>query len=179
MNDKREKLIGEGLKNIAKKFAPEMITYANVTAVNEGEKTCDVLTDDEVIYTGVLLQSEAGAAIDVLFVPVVNSRVIIAKLYECPDWVVLRFGAIAKLQINCTQIIFNGGSLNGLVTRDGTKGQLNKLENDVNALKNVFTSWVAVPNDGGAALKVAASAWAGTALVNTVDNDIENTAIKQ
>jgi phage baseplate assembly protein V len=40
--------------------------------------------------------------------------------------------------------------------------ELQKLETDINDLKTVFSGWVTVPNDGGAALKTAAAAWYGS-----------------
>jgi hypothetical protein len=44
------------------------------------------------------------------------------------------------------------------------KTELDTIINDVNALKTVFSTWVTVPNDGGAALKAGAGAWFGAPL---------------
>lgn len=84
-----------------------------------------------------------------------------------------------KILVNCDNIIFNNGSLGGLVKVEDLVTRLNNIEQDINSLKNAFTSWTPVPNDGGAALKGAASTWSGQQLTPTEKSDIENTKIKQ
>lgn len=49
------------------------------------------------------------------------------------------------------------------------KEAFDELQNDVTTLKNAFTAWVVVPQDGGAALKAAAGVWAGTPFAFTID----------
>lgn len=52
------------------------------------------------------------------------------------------------------------------------KTELDKLKDDINSLKTVFSGWIVVPNDGGAALKTAATTWYGSpVVVNTVEAD--------
>jgi hypothetical protein len=177
--DKKERHIADGLKTLAGKYAPDTIVYGNVLTVDEDNRLCNVITDDDVQINDVLLQSEEAAAIDFFILPAVNSRVIMASINNSDDWLVLKCGAIQKVLINCNDIEFNGATLGGMCKRDGVKQQLNNLENDVNNLKSAFTSWVVAPNDGGAALKATTSTWAGSNLVTTVDSDIENTNIKQ
>ena len=46
----------------------------------------------------------------------------------------------------------NGGSLGGLVKVEDITTRLNLIEKDINKLKQAFTSWSPVPQDGGAAL---------------------------
>ena len=84
----------------------------------------------------------------------------------------------SRLEIIDGQIIFNNGTV-GLPKADSLITRLNKIENDITMLKNAFTAWVVVPQDGGAALKAAAIGWASTPLNNTILNDIQNTKIKQ
>lgn len=177
--DKREKDIADALKELAKKFGPSTILYADVTSVDADNRTCDVVTDDATTITQVLLQSGEAADIDVLFIPAVNSRVLIGVIQNSADYFVVKSGELQGIKINCTAIEFNGGTLGGLPKRDGVKAQLNKLENDLNSLKTAFNGWVPVPSDGGAALKAAAAIWAGATLTATVNGDIENTQIKQ
>lgn len=57
--------------------------------------------------------------------------------------------------------------------------RLNKIEQDLNKIKQAFTSWVPKPQDGGSALKTAASSWAGSKLEETKVEDIESETIKQ
>lgn len=56
--------------------------------------------------------------------------------------------------------------------------RINAIEKDINTLKNVFSAWVTTPNDGGAALKLAAAAWAGSLLTLTQRSDYENGKVK-
>ena len=86
----------------------------------------------------------------------------------------------SSVQVQDGVITLNGGGLDGLVKLAAAVSRYNKIEADVNMLKQIFsTGWVVVPNDGGAALKAAAAVWAGNTLTETVNSDIENNAIKQ
>jgi len=49
------------------------------------------------------------------------------------------------------------------------KGELEAIVDDVNALKDVFSNWVPVPQDGGAALRSAAATWFGSAIDDPSD----------
>lgn len=175
----KEKQIKNELQQLAATYGPDVLVYADVLSVDETARTCDVVTVDDVEIKGVLLQSEEAANIDILLLPAVDSRVLVGNIENSADWVVIKCGALQAIKINCTAIEFNGGTLGGIPKRDGVKAQLNKLEQDVNNLKTVFSGWTPVPNDGGAALKASVSSWAGATLTQTVNGDIENTQIKQ
>lgn len=62
-----------------------------------------------------------------------------------------------------------GGDADNAVRFSKLKEAFDELQQSVTTLKNVFSTWVPVPNDGGAALKAAAASWAGTALVKDID----------
>ncbi len=86
--------------------------------------------------------------------------------------------ADTKLVLKGNEIIINNGNLGGLVVIGDLVEKLNNIENDLNAIKNVFSTWVPVPNDGGAALKTAATSWAGDVLAITQTENIENDKVK-
>jgi hypothetical protein len=65
------------------------------------------------------------------------------------------------------------GSYGGLVKAPELKIQLDKTNEVVNAIVNALTTWTPVANDGGAALKTAATATIGTKVVGDYSN-IEN-----
>ena len=75
-------------------------------------------------------------------------------------------------------IVFNGGNLGGLAVVGGLAKRLNLIENDINALKTVFSGWVPVPQGGGAALSTAATVWAASQLTLSQASDYENTKVK-
>lgn len=76
-------------------------------------------------------------------------------------------------------ITMNDGDLGGLVKINDLTKRLNNIESDINNLKNAFSSWQPVANDGGAALKTGTTAWAGQILTQTKNSDYENTKVKQ
>jgi hypothetical protein len=78
--------------------------------------------------------------------------------------------------VKAGKIIFNEGGP-GLVKADVITGKINVLERDLNSLKNVFKTWITVPNDGGASLRTAAASWAGSAIAETKQADIEDIKI--
>ena len=84
-----------------------------------------------------------------------------------------------KMVFGTDDIQFNDGTLAGLVTVNELVSQLNTIENDINTLKQAFTAWVPVPQDGGAALKGGTAAWSGQTLTPTQASDIENEKILQ
>ena len=94
------------------------------------------------------------------------------------DEIVVRVGE-SSVQISDKQIVFNEGEKSGLVLADKLKDKLNAIENDLNSLKAIFSSWQPIPNDGGSSLKADASGWAAQRLIKTKVTDIENDKIKQ
>jgi hypothetical protein len=71
-------------------------------------------------------------------------------------------------------IKFNDGNNAGLMISQKTAEKFNALENEINMLKAVFAGWVTVPQDGGAALKVAVTAWAAQQITSTTAKELEN-----
>lgn len=74
---------------------------------------------------------------------------------------------------------YNGGKQGGVPLVVPLTQALQSIQNDINNLKTVFSSWTPVPNDGGAALKAAAGAWFTKQLPVTQQTDIANTLIVQ
>ena len=63
--------------------------------------------------------------------------------------------AVVVMVAEVEEIRLMGGQLGGLVKVEELVKKLNAVEKDLNSLKQVFTTWVTVPQDGGAALKAA------------------------
>ena len=76
-------------------------------------------------------------------------------------------------------IIFNEAARNSFMT-DINKlvEKVNIIEKDINALKDVFTNWTPVPQDGGGALKGGVAAWSGQTITKTTVDDLKDETIQ-
>lgn len=105
--------------------------------------------------------------------PEINSKCLIGLLGN-------NSAAAFLIWCNDAELIqFNKGELKGLPISDHVVDRLNIVEKDLNDLKQVFTSWVVAPQDGGAALKSAAGTWFGNTITETQYADIANEKITQ
>ena len=163
--------IREAIQRLADQDQEIYSLVCKVTAIDTTARTADVapLNGDPVIYT-VRLQATPSLADGLAIIPVVNSNVIVTFLDKTRAYISL-FSEIEE-------IIINGGNLGGLINITPLTDKINTLENDLNTLKNVFTAWITVPNDGGAALKAGATTWAGQTITPTQTADIEDEKIK-
>lgn len=76
-------------------------------------------------------------------------------------------------------ITFNGGNKDGIPVSRSVAARLNNIESDINTLKSLLSSWITIPSDGGASLKVLLGTWYTNSLQKTSIRDIENDKIKQ
>lgn len=106
-----------------------------------------------------------------LVCPKIGSAVILGSLSG--DYTDLAILSVDEVD----HIIINGGKKGGLINVTDLVNRLNTIERDINTLKSAFASWVAVPQDGGAALKIATSAWSGSQLQPTTKEQIEDNLV--
>lgn len=182
-----ERKIVEGLRLLAKRYGGGGAVGAEVKDVDSSNYTCTVVTDDEEEIPGVLYKSTT-VNVDVVYQPAVGSKVFIEKLAEENEYFIVVFGAIDKvvIKIGNTQfemtengIVMNGGELGGLLKLAPSVERWNKIEQDLNALKTVFKTWIPVASDGGAALKTAATTWANALITETTADAVKNDKVKQ
>lgn len=130
---------------------------------------------DEVRLTAV----NDGADGKLLLIPKTDSMVLLADMSggELRDLAVVGFTNVEKIEATCEQITLNGGDNGGLVNIKDLTDKLNNLEKDINKLKQVFTLWTPVPQDGGSSLKAGITSWAAQQLVQTQVSDIEDDKI--
>lgn len=161
---------------------------AEVKSVDETARTCTI----ETIGGNTPIEINDVRLIPVvddsfLIIPAVGSHIIVIYSNKIIPFIV-QFSEIKKiiltigkstLDIEDGLFTFNGGDNDGIPKSKETAARLNKIEDDINKLKQAFTSWTPVPNDGGAALKGAAAAWSGSTLTRTTKDDIKNVKIKQ
>ncbi|MBQ7684952.1 MAG: hypothetical protein IJT48_10730 [Bacteroidaceae bacterium] len=182
------------LRNIIRHLASDPASAAGlmvceVKAVDTEARTVDVEPLDEgAPLLGVNLQANQDSTVGVVQIPRVGSSVVVAKFTGYDAGVVVLMEDIERmeivvgnysLEITDEGITLNGGSLGGLVKVAELTQRLNAIEQDLNALKTVFSGWTPAPQDGGAALKTAAATWFAQTLTETQQTDIENQYVKQ
>jgi hypothetical protein len=159
--------IADIIREIAGK-ASDSVLLATVTSVDLAAKTCEVVTlnDDMALFDIRLIANDGDG---IFIIPTVSSVIGVCMINEIEGFISL-YSQVDSIQ-------YGDGSFDGFVKVGDLLAKLNTLENDINDLKTVFSTWATVPNDGGAALKAAAATWFAASLTPTVQADIENDKI--
>lgn len=177
-------------RSLNQKVAGQFTTIAaKVDAVDEQAYTIDVTPIDEgaEVFDVRLRASLDNKDNGMIQVPKVGSVVLISAINNNWNSAFLSLATELEklfvklgdsiLEVNSKEIIINGGSLGGLIKVEELKDQLNKTNQVVQAMMQTFSSWVVVPQDGGAALKTGmTSALAGKTIGNYAN--IENKKVK-
>ena len=177
--DETNKNISQLIREIVKDPNAEMYSIpAKITAVDETARTCDVepLNGSAEIFD-VRLQAQKDGATGFVMIPKVGSIGIVTFINPATGYLALTTD-VDKILIDCDVITFNGGTNDGLIKINDLVTKLNAVENDLNTLKNIFTAWVPVPQDGGASLKTSSASWSGQTITPTQKTDLENDKIK-
>lgn len=204
MPDKQDIQIGEEIRRIAGRSMT--VLSGVVKAVSEDETECTVaLTsgDDSVPVDGVLLNVATANGLGLLLVPAVNADCLVAEVDGAGAGLeLIRASAYTKVvattggakltmrdgETKIEQgakkitmvpggIKFNEGVNDGLMVGPNTLGKINALENDINTLKSIISTWIPAAGDGGAALKLAAATWYAAPIILTTLPDIINNEI--
>lgn len=200
--------IAETIRKMAQGGRPTVSLMCTVDKVYKDTRTVDCTPLDEgAPLLGVNLQANQGSSFGVVSFPRVGSFVVVGFVAEGSAGVVLLtddvesvevvvsdkttravldedgariyVGEETSAELTADGVVLNGGKLGGSVKVEELTTRLNTIEKDINALKNVFSTWIVAPQDGGAALKGAASTWAGQSLTLTKREDYENEKVKQ
>jgi len=181
------------LKDIINNFISNRLNkerYYSASGVVEGVsknlKVCDVrLSTGELIQdvkleadlkinaSGEIVSSEPKGFITI---PVTGSQVLVTFINDTDAFLAM-VSEVDKLYIKADGIQFNDGSNGGLINVEDLVDRLNTIEGDMNDLKQIFSTWVPVTQDGGAALKGAAATWYSVPLTETKKSDIEDESI--
>lgn len=160
--------IYEAIRAIAGSGGSAMCDTGVARNVDADKGVCDVEIEGKAPAKGALI---GNADSGVMTVPKDGS--VVAVVWASPvTAVVVMVSEVEELRIM-------GGQLGGMVKVEELVKKLNAVEKDINSLKQVFTTWVTVPQDGGAALKAASATWAGQRLTETKKSDLENEKVKQ
>ncbi len=200
--------IADIIRKLAQGGSQTVSLVCTVDSVDKDARTVDCTPLDEgAPLLGVNLQANQESAVGVVVYPRVGSFVVVGFIAEGRAGVVLltddiesvevviseestsavldedgariKVGDKVSMEMSSEGIVFNGGSLGGLVKVEELTGRINTIEKDINALKQVFSAWVPAPQDGGSALKGSVSSWAGQTLSLTKRGDYENEDVKQ
>lgn len=200
--------IKETIRQLAQGGRQSVSLVCTVDAVDKTARTVDCTPlDESAPLLGVNLQANQESTFGVVAFPKVGSYVVVgfvadgaagvvlltdevesvevvisedtARISADKDGVRVLMGDDTSAELTADGVVLNGGNLGGLVKIEKLTTRLNTIENDINALKNVFSTWVPTPQDGGAALKAAAVTWAAQSLTLTKRADYENDKVKQ
>lgn len=147
---------------IIKDSIPKNCTWAKVKSITG--QSCTI-TIDELDIENIFLGFDLSG---VIVYPVLNTDVLVVFIDNSKT-----NGAVIYVQ-ETEKIEIMGKEFGGLAIVEKLKEQYNKIEQDLNSLKQLFITWVPVTQDGGAALKSASATWAAQLLIETLKNDIEN-----
>lgn len=199
--------IQDAIRQLAQGGRQTVSLVCTVDAVDKDARTVDCTPLDEgAPLLGVNLQANQGSKFGIVVFPRVGSYVVVgfvadgsagvvlltddvesvevvisestARIEADEEGVHVRMGDDTSAELTGEGVILNGGSFGGMVKAEQLTQRINAIEKDINTLKNVFSAWVITPNDGGAALKLAASTWADSPLTLTQRSDYENGKVK-
>ena len=199
--------IKETIRQLAQGGRQSVSLVCTVDAVDKTARTVDCTPlDESAPLLGVNLQANQGSTFGVVTFPKVGSYVVVgfvadgaagvvlltdevesvevvisddtARISADKDGVCVLMGDDTSAELTKEGIILNGGGFGGVVKVEQLTEHINTIENDINELKNIFSSWVAVPQDGGAALSALVMTWASSLLTPTQRGDYENEKVK-
>lgn len=164
------------------------LIVCTVDSVDTTRRTIDCTPLDEgAPLLDVNLQANQESKVGVVQFPRKGSMVIVAMntigqaavvLAEDVETIAINIADSTTIDITEDGIVMNGGELGGMIKIQDLTDHINTLEKDINTLKEVFKSWSVVAQDGGSALKTAASTWYGQTLTLTTRQDYENEKVK-
>lgn len=171
------------LEKIAQNVVQMTLVRAKVIAVYDQAIDVTPINEDADIFDVkirvIIDENEAG----VMIFPLIESVVLVGLISDT-DAYLLSCSEVERMVINTGKFrfevddegnaIFDQGENEGLVKLPELRTEIDKLNSYLNTIKQTFSTWVPVPNDGGSALKVAmnsALASQQTADLSGVGND--------
>lgn len=147
---------------------------AEVISVDVSNRTAQVQLihgDSNQIITARLMSSVADGC---LYIPKTDGNTVVIAYSDYVEPYIALHGDIDS-------IVWLGGEYEGvpIVTHPsnpnkGLLKRLNEIENKIEDLQTVLSSWVVASGDGGLALKTASTSWYSTPITLTSQTDIEH-----
>jgi hypothetical protein len=195
MGAKERQQIAEGIRELSKADAFEVYS-GEVVEVNESAQTIDVKIEEGAVAHDVRLKMTVDDDKGFYVLPKKGSYVVIAQMDGGVDYCLVQASEIDKvllkigdttLVIDKDKTVWNGGNNHGMLIRDKSVERWNKIEEDINSLKQslngVLQAVVNEPGNGApgafhAAMKAALLAWSNQQLQKTTGQDVENDKVK-
>ncbi len=179
-SDKDDLIRKELLKLITS--TSDCLKVAKVLSVDKAKQTCKVkLVSDDVEVTARLRSVEDSENKGSWYAPKVGSTVVVGRMAQFKRHVVLMFSEIDEMHITCDKVVYNGGTLGGLIKIDALVSYLQTIDTWTQKLKQVIdvssypTAAPGSPDTFHAALKAAIDPIGST---NVSKGALENTKIK-
>lgn len=187
MSGKKERELIEKLGRIG--GAPVQVFPATVAAVDEATATVDVVDAYETEFYNVRLKASINEETQrIILVPEQDSTILVGLIGNSENALyMVKPSKVAKLiadmagttlEMTAEGIKIDGGENGPVFVSQSLIDDLNDVKQDINDLKNVFSSWTTAGGDGGAALKTAAATWYGSSLDDTQLGDVTNEKLK-
>lgn len=169
--------IASAIQQLSGSTADRVFVFdAEVLSVDQNKRTCKVVKVGGQSSNELTARLMTSVDDGCLMLPKEGSTVIIHMSDRCQPYVAM-FSEVEE-------IVWLGGEYDGVPivkhptnVNKGLLKKINNLENKIKDLQNVFTTWLPVPNDGGAALKSALSTWYSAPYTLTQQEDIEHPKI--
>lgn len=152
-----------------------------IVSVDTSKLTCEVDLQTmpnvfDVRLTAAINSVEKG----LIIIPKVDSIVLIARIEnKIESSFVIGYTEIDTIKILPeTGIELFGDGNGGLVISGKVSQQINALKNEINSLKSAFSTWIPVPQDGGASLKALITPFASAQMSQSAATDFENKKVK-
>lgn len=167
-----EKLV-ENLKRGNESAKQAQIRFVECVAVDWENKRMDAKDSDGIEYLDIILgfgYTDIKPSVGSLcLIGIIDGMEVVTFLIDTEN--------AELVEINAATIKYNNGKNGGLIKVKELTDKINILQKDLNDIKTAFKNWIPVSSDGGAALKISVSKWAGSSISITEQGEIENTKI--
>jgi hypothetical protein len=168
--------IKELIQTLMKDQIKTQVLVGKIINVDESKMICDIDLQNapdmlDVRLRAVIDKVEKG----ILIIPKKGSYVLVGLIDNKKESAfICKYSEVEKVKILCDDIKLGGDGFGGLVKSEKVASEINDLKSDMNTLKNLFTAWAPVTQDGGAALKEIISSWSGKKMKSVMKKDLEN-----
>jgi hypothetical protein len=189
MGSETRKKIQDAIRELGKADKYE-VHIGKVVKINESEATVDVDISEDVIVYDVRLRAVIDDKTGFILWPELNSYISFTEIHGGPNHCLVKASKLKKmtleigkstLEITDGNIVFNGGNNKGIPISEKVIDRLNKIESDINSLKQLLLTMTAntsaTPLVPGT-LATLFSSWTSQILSVSQLNQIENNKIK-